>query len=117
MAARSDGAGAMSRPARAAWTPARIAEWERLRAQGMCRFVWSYGVLRWGGFMFCFSMAVFQYSRFGSVFSAEGNWLLRVWLALATWTFVGYLHGRSLWFRNEREYADQRAGEDTTLRA
>lgn len=92
------------------WPPERLAEWEKLRAQGERQFVWGYGVLRWGGFMFCFSMAVFQYSHFGSVFSAEGNWLFRVLLALVTWIFVGYLYGRSQWRRNEREYIAQQPG-------
>lgn len=97
------------------WPPARLAEWRKVRALGMRRFVWSYGVLRWGGFMCCFSLGVFQYSRFGSLFSGEGAWLMRVSLAVATWIFVGYLHGRSLWFRNEREYAQQRPGKDATF--
>jgi hypothetical protein len=100
----------MSQAGERPWPPARLAQWEKVRALGMRRFVWSYGVLRWGGFMCCFSLAVFQYSRFGSVWSAEGHWLLRVLLAAATWTFVGTLYGRSLWLRNEREYAGQRQG-------
>lgn len=91
-----------------AWPSARIEEWGRIRALGLRRFVWSYGVLRWGGFMFCFSLAVFQYSRFGSVFSAEGAWLMRVLIAAVTWAFVGYLHGRSLWFRNENMRSNDR---------
>lgn len=82
----------------------------------MRHFIWFYGVLRWGGFMFCFSLAVFQYSHFGDVLSTEGNWLFRVLLAAATWIYVGRLYGRSLWRRNEREYAEQRpAGADGTF--
>jgi hypothetical protein len=81
----------------------------------MRHFVWNHGVLRWGGFMFFFSLAVFQYSHFGSVFSTEGNWLFRAGLAAATWAFVGYLYGRSLWRRNEREYLAQRPAADSTF--
>jgi hypothetical protein len=99
------------------WPPERLAEWEKIRAQGMGHFVWSYGVLRWGGFMLFFSLAVFQYSHFGSVFSAEGHWLFRGVFAALTWTFVGWLYGRSQWRRNEREYAAQRPDPDGTLRS
>lgn len=97
------------------WPPERLDEWKNLRARGMRHFVWSYGVLRWGGFMFFFSMAVFQYSHFGSVLSTEGNWLFRALLAAITWTFVGWLYGRSQWRRNEREYAAQRPDRGGTL--
>ncbi len=83
------------------WTPAQRAAWAHLRAGGMRRYVWSWGVLRWGGFMFCFSMAVFQYAHFGAVFSTQGHWQLRVAVALLTWIFVGYGYGRSQWRRNE----------------
>ncbi|MGZ8217903.1 hypothetical protein [Methylomagnum sp.] len=87
------------------WSPERLAEWEKIRVRGERHFVWAYGVLRWGGFMFCFSLAVFQYSHFGGVLSLEGNWLFRLLLAAVTWTFVGFLYGRSQWRRNEREYS------------
>jgi hypothetical protein len=93
------------------WSPERLTEWEKIRARGMRHFVWTHGVLRWGGFMFFFSLGVFQYSHFGSVLSTEGNWLFRLFLAAATWIFVGFLYGRSMWRRNEREYAEQRPGK------
>ena len=93
----------------AEWSAERLAEWEKLRSLGMRRFVWSHGVLRWGGFMFFFSLAVFQHARFGSVLSTEGNWRARILVAALTWIFVGYLYGRSLWQRNERDYAEQRS--------
>ena len=82
------------------------AEWERLRQQGKTRFIWSYGVLRWGGFMFFFSLAVFQFAHFGHPFSLEGNGLMRLLIALPTWVFVGYCYGRSQWQRNERRFAE-----------
>ncbi|CAL1239680.1 hypothetical protein [Candidatus Methylocalor cossyra] len=90
------------------WSPERLSEWERIRARGMRHFVWSHGVLRWGGFMFFFSLALFQHAHFGNVFSTEGHFLLRILLAGFTWTFVGWLYGRSQWYRNERDYAAQR---------
>jgi len=74
----------------------------------MRHFIWSHGVLRWGGFMFFFSMAVFQYAHFGNVLSTEGNWPLRVLLGLATWVLVGYAYGRSQWRRNEQDYLEQK---------
>ena len=79
--------------------------WARLRALGRSRFIWSYGVLRWGGFMCCFSLAVFQYRQFGSPWSLDGNAPFRVGLAAMVWAYVGYLYGRSVWNRNERDYA------------
>jgi hypothetical protein len=99
------------------WPPERLAAWEKARARGMRHFVWSHGVLQWGGFMFFFSMAVFQYSRFGNLFSTEGNLPFRLLLAAATWIFVGYLYGRSMWRRNEREYAGQRPPRSDTFRS
>jgi hypothetical protein len=54
--------------------------------------------------MFCFSLAVFQYRQFGSVLSLQGNVAFRVVLGALVWAYVGYLYGRSLWNRNEREY-------------
>lgn len=86
----------------------RWAEWEAIRARGIRHFIWTHGVLRWGGFMLCFSLAVFQYAHYGQVLSTEGNWLMRWLLALATWTFVGYGYGRSRWRRNERDYQEWR---------
>lgn len=86
----------------------RWRDWERLRAVGRTRFIWSYGVLRWGGCMWCFSLAVFQYRQFGSPWSLEGNPLLRLLLGGVVWTYVGYLYGRSVWNRNEREQAVRR---------
>ena len=83
----------------------RFDTWERARAMGRSRFIWSHGVLRWGGFMFFFSLAVFQYRQFGSPWSLEGNFLLRLLLGGSIWAYVGYLYGRSLWHRNERDYA------------
>jgi hypothetical protein len=82
-------------------------EWEKLRQLGKTRFIWSYGVLRWGGFMFFFSLAVFQYAHFGHPFSLEGNWLARLLIALPTWIFVGYGYGRSQWQRNEARFAER----------
>ena len=82
-------------------------EWEKLRQVGKTRFIWSYGVLRWGGFMFFFSLAVFQYAHFGHPFSLEGNWLARLLIALPTWIFVGYGYGRSQWQRNEARFAER----------
>jgi hypothetical protein len=90
--------------------PEWLAAWERERAGGMRRFVWSHGVLRWGGFMFCFSLAVFQYAHFGAVLTTEGNWLMRISIALVTWIFVGYGYGRSQWRRNEQIYLRYRPG-------
>ncbi|MBM4201135.1 MAG: hypothetical protein FJ189_07600 [Gammaproteobacteria bacterium] len=83
----------------------RLRDWERLRSRGRSRFIWSYGVLRWGGFMFCFSLTLFQYRQFGNPWSLDGNALLRLILGGAVWAYVGYLYGRSVWSRNEREYA------------
>jgi hypothetical protein len=83
----------------------RLRDWEHLRSLGRSRFIWSYGVLRWGGFMFCFSLALFQYRQFGNPWSLDGNAPLRLILGGAVWAYVGYLYGRSVWSRNEREYA------------
>ncbi len=90
-----------------AWTPERLRQWEKTRALGQRRFVWTHGVLHWGGFMFCFSLAVFQFSHYGSVFSTEGNLPFRLVLALLVWVYVGHLYGLSQWRRNEQEYQAQ----------
>ena len=93
-----------------AWSPERLKQWEKTRALGQRRFVWIHGVLQWGGFMFCFSMTVFQFSHYGHVFSAEGNLPFRLVLALLVWTYVGRLYGLSRWRRNEQEYQGWKAG-------
>ncbi|QSA98446.1 hypothetical protein [Methylococcus sp. EFPC2] len=92
---------------RAAWSAERLEQWRLIRASGESRYIWSHGVLRWGGFMFCFSMALHQYSRYGDLFSSEGNLPFRLIFGAAIWVFVGYLYGRSQWRRNEREFAEQ----------
>ncbi|MDV3241616.1 MAG: hypothetical protein LOY00_07525 [Methylocaldum sp.] len=92
---------------RKTWTPQRLAEWEQTRARGKRRFVWTHGVLQWGGFMFVFSTMVYQHQVFGDIFSTQGNLPFRLILGVLVWTFVGYLYGRSKWQRNEREYAEQ----------
>lgn len=96
------------------WPTERVEQWRSMRARGMQSFIWGYGVLRWGGLMCCFSMAVFNYSHYGQVFSFEGNWIMRVLLGLLTWTFVGYGYGHSQWRRNEQIY--QRQAGNSPLR-
>ncbi len=91
-----------------AWSPERFKQWEKTRALGQKRFIWTHGVLQWGGFMFFFSFAVFQHRHFGHVFSTKGNLPFRLILALIVWVYVGYLYGGSRWRRNEQEYQRQR---------
>ncbi len=91
------------------WNAERLERWEKVRAKGMRRFIRVHGVLQWGGFMYFFSLAVFQHSRYGDVFSTEGNLPFRLILAALVWAFVGYLYGKSRWRRNEAEYKEQRA--------
>ncbi|HAZ41002.1 MAG TPA: hypothetical protein DCY52_01920 [Methylococcaceae bacterium] len=83
---------------------AEAARWEGIRCQGKSRFIWTQGVLRWGGVMFAFSLGLFQHAHYGSVFSLEGRWEVRVFVALLTWIFVGYGYGRSSWNRMEARY-------------
>ncbi|WP_156912700.1 hypothetical protein [Methylocaldum szegediense] len=94
------------------WTPQRLAEWERTRARGKRHFIWTHGVLKWGGFMFVFSTVVFQHQVFGDIFSTQGNLPFRLLLGASVWTFVGYLYGRSRWARNEQEYAKLKASRN-----
>jgi hypothetical protein len=92
---------------RQAWTPERLKQWEKTRALGRTRFIWTHGVLQWGGFMFFFSMAVFQHRHYGHLLSIEGNLPFRLSLALVVWAFVGYLYGKSRWESNEQQYLEQ----------
>jgi hypothetical protein len=92
------------------WTPERLEQWKKIRSGGKKRFIWTHGVLQWGGFMFFFSFAVFQHRHYGHVLSTEGNLPFRLIIALTVWTFVGYLYGRSRWLRSEQEYQDQKTG-------
>ncbi len=88
-------------------SPERLERWEKIRARGKSRFIWTHGVIQWGGFMFFFSFVLFQYRHYGDVFSTEGNLPFRIIFALLVWTFVGCLYGRSRWLRNEQEYLEQ----------
>ena len=92
---------------RTAWTQERLEQWRNTRTRGMSWFIWTHGVFQWGGFMFCFTLGVFQHSHYGSVFSTEGNLPFRLMLSLLVWTFVGYLYGQSRWRRNEQEFQAQ----------
>lgn len=83
---------------------AEAVRWERIRSHGKPRFIWTQGVLRWGGVMFAFSLGLFQHAHYGHVFSLEGRWEIRVLAALLTWVFVGYGYGRSSWNRMEERY-------------
>jgi hypothetical protein len=78
--------------------------WEEVRVLGKPRFIWTQGVLRWGGMMWAFSLGLFQHAHFGSVFSLEGAWEVRWVVATLTWVLVGYGYGRSLWHRTEERY-------------
>jgi hypothetical protein len=95
---------------RESWTRERLEHWRKTRAGGKQRFIWTHGVVQWGGFMFFFSLGVFQHSHYGDVFSTEGNLPFRLILALLVWVFVGYLYGQSRWRRNEQEYQEQNTG-------
>jgi len=93
---------------RPAWTAERVREWEKTRALGKRRFIWTHGVAQWGGFMFFFSLGVFQHSHYGHLLSTEGNLPFRVGLALLVWIYVGYLYGQSRWKKNEQDYWAQK---------
>jgi hypothetical protein len=95
---------------RESWNQERLENWRKIRAGGKNRFIWTHGVVQWGGFMFFFSLGVFQHSHYGDVFSTEGNLPFRLILALLVWVFVGYLYGQSRWRRNEQEYQEQNTG-------
>lgn len=88
----------------AALTDAEAARWERVRQQGKARFIWTQGVLRWGGVMFAFSLGLFQHAHYGAAFTLEGRGEIRILVALATWIFVGFGYGRSSWNRMEQRY-------------
>lgn len=79
-------------------------QWQETRSQGKQHFIWTHGVLQWGGFMFFFSMAVFQHRHYGQVLSTAGNPPFRLILGLLVWTLVGYLYGQSRWRQNEQKY-------------
>ena len=83
---------------------AEAVRWEKVRRRGKSHFIWSQGVLRWGGLMFAFSLGLFQHAHYGAVFSLEGRWDIRLLVALLTWVFVGYGYGRSSWNRMEERY-------------
>lgn len=90
------------------WSPQRIKAWEHMRARGRRYYILGHGVLRWGGFMLCFSLSVYHYGRFGTIFSTEGYLWFRLLIGALIWTYVGYLYGRASWHQNEREYLAQR---------
>jgi len=50
---------------------AQAERWESVRRQGRARYIWTHGVLRWGGVMFAFSLGLFQHAHYGAVFSLE----------------------------------------------
>ena len=87
-----------------ALTESEALRWEQSRKAGKTRFIWTHGVLRWGGMMFAFSLGLFQHAHFGHVFSLEGAWQARLLVAALTWVFVGYAYGRSQWHRTEERY-------------
>ena len=93
------------------WTQQRLDQWRKTRANGKNHFIWTHGVIQWGGFMFFFSLGLFQHSHYGSVFSTQGNLPFRLILALLVWVFVGYLYGQSRWRRNEQEFHAQNPGK------
>jgi hypothetical protein len=104
------------KPEDSPWSEARLAAWEKLRARGAARFIWSHGVLLWGGFMFCFSLAFFQVQHYGSLFSGEGNLPFRIAVCVLVWVFVGILYGRSRWRRNEQIYLAGKAARGELLK-
>lgn len=89
------------------WSAERLKRWQTIRAKGREHYIWFHGVLLWGGFMFCFSLAMFQQRLYGHVLSTEGNLPFRIGLSLMVWIFVGYLYGKSRWQQNEWEYSQQ----------
>ena len=86
-----------------------LAEWSSRRKRGKWHFVLFQGVLLWGGFMLFFSLGVFHYAHYGSMFSFEGLWWMRWTLGALIWAYVGFLYGRSQWSRNEQLFDQHRA--------
>lgn len=79
-------------------TPDQIKQWSKTRRMGRTRYVWLYGVLRWGltvGVVWAVVMAAFQ-----------GWERLPILLALAVVGFPmgGYLFGVVTWRQNEGQY-------------
>lgn len=98
-----------------AWLPQRLNRWAQIRARGRTLYIWGDGVLRWGGSMFCFSIGVYHYRQFGTIFSAEGCLWFRLLTAALVWTYVGYLYGRASWHQNECEYLTQKGPMTTSV--
>lgn len=90
------------------WTRERLESWKKTREEGKNRFIWKHGILQWGGFMFFFSLGVFQHSHYGNILSTGDNLPFRLILALVVWIWVGYLYGQSRWRRNEQGYLEQK---------
>lgn len=91
-----------------------LAEWSSRRKRGKRHFVLYHGVMLWGGFMLFFSLGVFHYAHYGSMFSMEGLWWMRWLVGALIWSYVGFLYGRSQWSRNEqlfKQYQSVNASE------
>jgi hypothetical protein len=97
-------------------TPARLAQWKRIRTAGKRQYVLSYGVLRigtslfviLGGFLLLMDTSLFSLfmggTRLPIPLSVPDNlWLLLLVIASVCAT-LGYIVGKSRWNNNEEWY-------------
>jgi hypothetical protein len=72
--------------------------WEKKRRQGKRRFVYYWGVLRWGGAMFVLTMITNVVVR-----HMKMDWRLVASLLIAC-PFAGYIWARCIWHVNENRF-------------
>jgi hypothetical protein len=79
------------------YTPKSAAKWEKTRSKGKSHFVWLYGVMGWGLWMFVFT-AVWNYFRHPDSLSQ------RLIINAIMWPIMGYCWGAVMWGISEKTY-------------
>jgi hypothetical protein len=84
--------------------PEQCERWKRVEARGRKHFIWTRGVLGWGGFMFVF-MTTIDFARRGTLHRDVADYVFYIVLNLLIWPLAGYVWGRWVWSSMEKRFS------------
>jgi hypothetical protein len=72
--------------------------WKTEKAKGKKNFIWKYGILRWGVFMFVCMTGFFHFAL------PDPNLVVILVPSLFIWALAGYCFGAAAWYMQEKKY-------------
>jgi hypothetical protein len=78
-------------------SPKRIERLEKLRTKGRKHYVFYWGILGWGMFVFLSTTFSYWYEKYGWHFPSRGDLYFATLVELPLWSLAGYRWGAFTW--------------------